>query len=107
MTETVDDEELASRAAQGDADAFRALLHLHYDRVFRVVFSVMRNQSDAEDITQEIWAAMPRKLRKWRGEAKLTSWLHRIAVNAAKDALRKNATRARTTAGYVEVDALA
>jgi len=46
-------------------------------------------------------------LRHWRGEAKLTSWLHRIALNAAKDALRKSATRNRTTAGYIEVDALA
>jgi len=107
MTENVDSEELASRAAQGDADAFRALLHLHYDRVFRVVFSLMRNQSDAEDITQEIWAALPAKLRNWRGEAKVTSWLHRIAINAAKDALRKSATLQRTTAGYIEVDTLA
>jgi len=106
MTEKMTSEELASRAATGDAEAFRALLRLHYDRVFRVVFSVVKNQSDAEDITQDIWAAMPGKLRNWRGEAKLTSWLHRIAVNAAKDALRKSATRSRTTAGYIEVDAL-
>ena len=66
----------------------------------------MRNQSDAEDITQDIWAAMPAKLRNWRGEAKVTSWLHRIALNAAKDALRKSATRARTTAGYAEMQDL-
>ncbi|MEP4052071.1 MAG: RNA polymerase sigma factor [Litorimonas sp.] len=106
MTEKMTSEELASRAATGDAEAFRALLRLHYDRVFRVVFSVVKNQSDAEDISQDIWAAMPGKLRNWRGEAKLTSWLHRIAVNAAKDALRKSATRNRTTAGYIEVEAL-
>ncbi len=106
MKENVESEELASRAATGDAEAFRALLRLHYDRVFRVVYSVVKNQSDAEDITQDIWAAMPGKLRHWRGEAKLTSWLHRIAVNAAKDALRKSATRTRTTASYVEVEDL-
>ena len=106
MYENIESEELASRAATGDVDAFRALLRLHYDRVFRVVYSVVRNQSDAEDITQEIWAAMPGKLRHWRGESKLTSWLHRIAVNAAKDALRKSASRNRTTAGYVEIEEL-
>jgi len=90
----MDSEALIMLAASGDAAAFRSLLDRHYDRVFRVVYSVVRNQSDAEDITQDIWAAMPKKLRHWRGEAKVTSWLHRIALNAAKDALRKSATRA-------------
>ena len=99
-------EALIARAASGDAAAFRSLLDRHYDRVFRVVYSVVRNQSDAEDITQDIWAAMPAKLRHWRGEAKVTSWLHRIALNAAKDALRKSATRTRTTAGYAEMQEL-
>ena len=107
MNDNIQSEELASRAATGDAVAFRALLTLHYDRVFRVVYSVVQNQSDAEDITQEIWAALPAKLRNWRGEAKVTSWLHRIAVNAAKDALRRSASRNRTTAGYAEVSSLA
>jgi RNA polymerase sigma-70 factor (ECF subfamily) len=106
MRQKLDSEALITRAASGDAAAFRSLLDAHYDRVFRVVYSVMRNQSDAEDITQEIWAAMPAKLRHWRGEAKVTSWLHRIALNAAKDALRKSATRARARAGYAEAEDL-
>ena len=80
MDTILHDEDLAARAAAGDGAAFRELLQRHYDRVFRVVFSVLRNQSDAEDITQEIWAAMPSKLKRWRGDAKLTSWLHRICL---------------------------
>ena len=106
MDTKLHDEDLAARAAAGDGAAFRELLQRHYDRVFRVVYSVLRNQSDAEDITQEIWAAMPSKLKRWRGDAKLTSWLHRIALNAAKDSLRRSATRARTTAGYAEMQTL-
>lgn len=106
MDKNESDEELATRAASGDAAAFRALLQTHYDRVFRVVYSVLRHQSDAEDVTQEIWAALPAKLKSWRGDAKLTSWLHRIALNAAKDSLRKSASRARTVAGYTELEAL-
>jgi len=106
MKHKLDSEALMTRAASGDAAAFRSLLDTHYDRVFRVVYSVVRNQSDAEDITQDIWASLPAKLRHWRGEAKVTSWLHRIALNAAKDALRKTATRARITAGYAEMEAL-
>lgn len=106
MSTKESDEDLALRAASGDAAAFRGLLSRHYDRVFRVVFTVVRNQSDAEDITQEIWAALPGKLRNWRGDAKLTSWLHRIAINAAKDALRRSASQARTTASYAETQDL-
>ncbi len=106
MTKKANDEELASRAASGDAAAFRSLLERHYDRVFRVVYSVVRSQTDAEDITQEVWAAMPKKLRNWRGDAKLTSWLHRVALNAAKDALRRAATQSRAIEGFTEMETL-
>ena len=71
MSKTCDDEDLATQAAAGDGAAFHSLLQRHYDRVFRVVYSVVRDQSDAEDITQEVWAALPSKLRRW------TSWAFR------------------------------
>jgi len=106
MKKIDDDQELALGAASGDAAAFRLLLDRHYDRVFRVVYSVLRDRSDAEDITQEIWAALPKKLRSWRADSKLSSWLHRIALNAAKDSLRKSASQARTIEGYAEMESL-
>lgn len=106
MNEKVSDESLVQRARSGDAAAFRILLDRHYDRVFRVVYSVLRHQTEAEDVTQDIWAAMPSKLKAWRGDARLTSWLHRIALNAAKDSLRKSASRNRTVAGYAEMQDL-
>ena len=106
MIKTDNDESLAARAASGDGAAFGVLLERHYNRVFRVVYSVVHNQGEAEDVTQEIWASLPKKIRNWRGEAKLTSWLHRISVNAAKDSLRRSATRARAVKGYVEVETL-
>lgn len=99
-------ETLAARAASGEAAAFRELLGLHYDRVFRIVYSVLGDKSDAEDVTQEIWAAMPAKLRQWRGDAKLTSWLHRIALNAAKDNLRRKASQMRTAQDYADMENL-
>ena len=106
MDEKNDDESLAFQAASGDAAAFRLLLDRHYDRVFRTVYGVLRHQSEAEDVTQEVWASLPKKLRQWRGDAKLTSWLHRIAVNAAKDALRRSASRARAVEGFAEIENL-
>ena len=104
--EACTDEDLASRASCGDAAAFRAILERHYDRVFRVVYSVLSHQSESEDVTQEIWASLPKKLRQWRGDAKLTSWLHRIALNAAKDSIRRTASQTRIKAGYVEMETL-
>jgi len=68
MKHKLDSEALMTRAASGDAAAFRSLLDTHYDRVFRVVYSVVRNQSDAEDITQDIWASLPAALAR-RGES--------------------------------------
>jgi len=106
MIKNANDEELALRAAAGDGAAFRALLNRYYDRVFRVAYSILRNTSDAEDVTQEVWAALPVKLRQWRGQAKFTSWLHRIALNAAKDYVRRSASRARTARGYAEMESL-
>jgi len=79
------DEALAAKAASGEAAAFRELLTRHYDRVFRVVYGVLRDMSEAEDVTQEIWAAMPKKLRQWRGQAKLTE-LESLSRAEAADA---------------------
>lgn len=101
-----DDKSLAARSAQGDGRAFRALLDRHYDRVYRVAYGVIGNTAEAEDVTQEIWTALPRKLRHWRGEARFTTWVHTIAVNASRDALRRSATRSRTAAGFAEVEEL-
>ena len=100
------DESLASRAAKGESSAFRELLDRHYDRVFRTTYSLLRNHSDAEDVTQDVWAALPKKLRSWRGDAKFTSWLYRVSINAAKDAIRRKATRNRATEGYAEMQDL-
>ena len=106
MSGETTDEDLARRAGAGDRAAFALLLERHYSRVFRTVYSVLRHRSDAEDVTQEVWAALPRKLAGFRGEARFTSWLHRIAINAARDALRRAATRTRTSAAHAEADAL-
>jgi len=106
MDGTESDESLAARAAKGDAEGFRALLQRHYDRVYRVSLGILRDTADAEDVTQEVWTAMPAKLRNWRGESKFTTWLHTVTLNASRDALRRSATRSRTAAGFAEVSEL-
>lgn len=101
------DEALARLAGRGDRGAFQALIERHYDRVFRVALGVLAQASDAEDLAQEIWASMPKRLRLWRGEARFTTWLHQVTLNAARDALRRRDARRRATAGFAEIDGLA
>lgn len=97
---TVNDESLAKAAAEGDADAFSLLLERHYDGVFRLAFRLTGTAADAEDLTQDICAALGAKLAKFRGEAKFTTWLWRVVVNAAHDRRRRAATRARHADGW-------
>ncbi len=94
------DTSLALAAAGGDAVAFSALLERRYDALFRFAFRLTGSQAEAEDLTQDICAALPAKLQSFRGDAAFTTWLYRIAVNAAHDRRRRQATQARAADGW-------
>jgi len=97
---TTSDEDLALAAAGGDAEAFEALLTRHYDRLFALAFRLTGARAEAEDLTQDICAALPAKLARFDGRAKVTTWLYRVAVNAATDRRRRLATHARAAEGW-------
>jgi len=97
---TTSDEDLAEAAATGDGAAFASLLDRHYDRLFAFCFRLTGSRADAEDLTQDICAALPAKLGSYQRRAKVTTWLYRVAVNAAHDRRRKRATYARATTGW-------
>ncbi len=94
------DETLACAAADGDGAAFAALLDRRYDGLFALAFRLTGSRAEAEDLTQDICAALPGKLAGYRGEAKVTTWLYRIAVNAAHDRRRRAAVRNRAADGW-------
>jgi RNA polymerase sigma-70 factor, ECF subfamily len=94
------DETLATHAAQGDRAAFAVLISRHYDRVFGLAYRLTGSRAEAEDLTQDICAALPSKLRNWRGEARFTTWLYRVVVNATHDLRRRQATRSRAALGW-------
>ena len=94
------DETLASAAAGGDRAAFAVLVQRHYDRVFGLAYRLTGARAEAQDLTQDICAALPAKLRNWRGEARFTTWLYRVVVNAAHDRRRRQATHARAASGW-------
>jgi len=96
------DEALAAAAALGDREAFAALLARHYDRLLGLSFRLTGSRAEAEDLTQDICCALPAKLALYRREARFTTWLYRVAVNAAHDRRRRAATRTRAAAGWGE-----
>ena len=100
MRMTASDEDLAKAASLGDGAAFASLLERHYDRLFRLCFRLTGVRAEAEDLTQDICAALPAKLRAFRGESRVTTWLWRVAVNASHDRRRRRATYARASEGW-------
>jgi RNA polymerase sigma-70 factor (ECF subfamily) len=94
------DEDLALAAANGDGQAFASLLDRHYDRLFAFCFRMTGIRSEAEDLTQDICAALPAKLASYQRRAKVTTWLYKVALNAAHDRRRRQATYANATSGW-------
>lgn len=104
MRMTTSDEALALAAANGDGEAFSALITRHYDRVFRLSFRLTGVRAEAEDLCQDICAALPAKIAAFRGDARFTTWLYRVVVNAASDRHRRRASYARAADGWGEVE---
>jgi RNA polymerase sigma-70 factor, ECF subfamily len=77
------------RAMAGDTDAFSQLYFQHKKRVFAICMRMVRDFSLAEDLTQEIFLQLHRKLASFRGESAFTTWLHRMTVNIVLMRLRK------------------
>lgn len=98
------DENLVRAANQGDAQAFQVLIHRHYDLIFRLAFRTFGNRADAEDLAQDICTRLPQKLRSFRAEARFTTWLYRVTLNAAADRLRSRQTRDRANTNWGEVE---
>jgi len=94
------DEDLAIAAARGDATAFAALLERRYDSLFALCFRLTGSRAEAEDLTQDICLSLPAKLTGYRATARFTTWLYRVAVNAAHDRRRRHATHARAADGW-------
>jgi RNA polymerase sigma-70 factor (ECF subfamily) len=81
--------EAIERAKQGDAEAFEVLYHLHKRRVFSLCLRMTSNAAEAEDLTQEAFMQLFRKVASFRGESAFSTWLHRMAVNVVLMQLRK------------------
>lgn len=83
------DSALAVRARDGDGHAFTELVRRHKERVYRIIFRILRHRDDAEDITQVTFVRAFRSLLKYKEEFAFHPWLYRIAVNASLTQLEK------------------
>jgi len=83
------------RARRGDRGAFEDLMNDHLPRVWSVVWRLLRHREDTEDVVQEVFLAAHQALPEYRGEARFSTWLHRIAVNRALNHRRLAAERMR------------
>jgi RNA polymerase sigma-70 factor (ECF subfamily) len=106
MLQQTADERLALSAANGDREAFGELLERHYGRILGLSHRLLGNRTEAEDLAQDVCIGLAKKIRSFRGEAKFTTWLYRVVLNAGRDAMRRRASRGAVQRDFVEVDAL-
>ena len=84
-------------AAAGDITAFEELYKSHYRQVYSLCARMTRSVSEAEDLTQEVFIQVFRKLKTFRGESLFTTWLHRLTVNQVLMHFRKSVVRLEKT----------
>jgi RNA polymerase sigma-70 factor, ECF subfamily len=105
------DEKLVRQAQAGDYRAFNALDCKYRARILQLTLRYARNQADAEDLVQDTFLKAYRALLSFRGEASFYSWLHRIAINAAKTAFHVHSRHAHVVSmegtGSEELEELA
>jgi RNA polymerase sigma-70 factor, ECF subfamily len=89
---TLSDEELVARCKAelpGNTRSYEVLVERHMNRVYSVVYRVVGNKEEAEDVTQEVFVKVYNNLSKFEQQASFSSWLYRIATNCALDAIDK------------------
>jgi len=96
------DYELAQQSAGGDITAFEDLYRRHFRRVYSLALRMTGKPEEAEDLTQETFTHLYKKIGSFRGESAFTTWLHRMTVNQVLMHFRKRKSRPEFTTGEDE-----
>ncbi len=83
------DVELVAAARSGDMEAYEELVHRHRDKIYARAFSMVRNEEQALDLSQEAWIKAWQRLHQFHGDASFSTWITRITINLSLDFLRK------------------
>ena len=97
-----DEQKLIERLAQHDERAFNVLVRTYEHRVFGLVFRMIGNRAEAEELAQEVFYQVFKAIGSFRGESKLSTWIYRIAVNLCKN--RAKYLKVRKTDAQVDID---
>jgi RNA polymerase sigma-70 factor (ECF subfamily) len=96
--------ETIRRAQRGDSDAFERIYHAHCRRIYALCLRMAGNSAEAEDLTQEAFLTVLRKIQTFRGDSAFSTWLHRIAVNLVLMRFRKKSLPENSTENIDESD---
>jgi RNA polymerase sigma-70 factor (ECF subfamily) len=105
--ERLDDAELLRAHIEGDPDAFGEIVRRHRDRLWAVALRTLGDREEAADAVQDALVSAYRAASRFRGDSAITTWLHRIVVNACLDRLRRRQVRPTVALPEVETVALA
>jgi RNA polymerase sigma-70 factor (ECF subfamily) len=87
--EDATDFELAQSASKGDIFSFEEIYNRHHRRVYAICLRMLQNTAEAEDLTQDVFIQLYRKIGSFRGDSAFTTWLHRLTVNQVLMHFRK------------------
>ena len=90
---SADDIALVRAAQKEDMSAFEELVARHRDKIFARAFSMMRNEQEAIDLSQEAWVKGWQRLKQFQGDSSFSTWMTRIVINLCLDQLRKQKRR--------------
>ncbi|KPK96054.1 hypothetical protein AMJ80_02160 [bacterium SM23_31] len=85
----MDDIELIKCVKQGDREAFKALVDIYKDMVYKICYGFVKNKEDTEDITQDVFFTIFKNIKNFKYESKISTWIYRIAVNRSLNHIRK------------------
>lgn len=97
------DEALVSQSQNGDPAAFEPLIRKHQRMIYSLTYRMTGSSADAEDLTQETFVRAYRQIAAYRGAAKFSTWLYRIAVNVCLKWRQRETLRAEVHAGWVDI----
>jgi RNA polymerase sigma-70 factor (ECF subfamily) len=106
VSDSRDDRALLAAHVAGDPDAFTVLVRRHRDRLWAVALRTMRDREEAADALQDALLSAYRNAGSYRGDAAVTTWLHRVVVNACLDRMRRRAVRPSVPLGETDVPTL-
>jgi RNA polymerase sigma-70 factor (ECF subfamily) len=96
------DEKLVQAAQKGDMGAFEELVARHRDKIYARAYSMMRNEDEALDLSQEAWVKAWQRLEQFQGDSSFPTWITRIVINLCLDQLRRQ--KRRRTESIDEMD---